>query len=225
MAEAPKARVYDSAGQQTGDLSLDAAIFGIEPNASVMHQVVTAQLAAARAGTSKTKTRAEVSGGGKKPWRQKGLGRARAGSTRAPQWRHGGISHGPRPRDYTQRTPKKMRRLALNSALSSRAAGDEIRVVSSFDWDVPKTRRAVAMLEAMGVTGKTLFVISRSDRLVEQAVRNLATVNVITTSQLNTYDVLWADTVIFTGDSIGQVGGRAFEVAADDFVRDEKGAP
>ncbi|MFH1105073.1 MAG: 50S ribosomal protein L4 [Actinomycetota bacterium] len=225
MAEAPKARVYDSSGNQTGEMALNAAIFGVEPNVSVMHQVVTAQLAAARSGTSKTKTRAEVSGGGKKPWRQKGLGRARQGSTRAPQWRHGGVVHGPRPRDYAQRTPKKMRRLALYSALSTRAADGEIRVVSSYDdWDAPKTRRAVRMLEAMGVTGKTLFVIGRSDRLVERAVRNLPTVNVVTTTQLNAYDVLWAATVIFSSDTVAMVGTSAFEVAADDFVRDDEGA-
>lgn len=218
------ARVYDSAGNQTGEMELDAAIFGREPNVPVMHQVVTAQLAAARRGTSKTKTRAEVSGGGRKPWRQKGLGRARVGSTRAPQWRAGGVVHGPQPRDYTQRTPKKMRRLALYSALSARAAEGEIRVVSAFDWDVPKTARAVAMLRSMGADGKTLFVISRTERLVERSVRNLPTVNVITASQLNTYDVLWADTVVFSGDAIGMVGAKAFEVSADDFVRDDEGA-
>jgi len=224
VADAPIARVYDSTGKQTGEMALDAAIFGLEPNIPVMHQVVTAQLAAARSGTSKVKTRAEVSGGGRKPWRQKGLGRARAGSTRAPQWRTGGVAHGPQPRSYTQRTPKKMRRLALYSALSTRANDGEIRVVSTFDWDVPKTNRAVAMLRAMGAEGKTLFVIGRTDRVVERSVRNLSTVNVITTSQLNTYDVLWADTVIFSGDTIGTVGARGYQVAADDFVRDDEGA-
>ena len=222
MADTPMARVYDSAGNQTGEMALDATIFGREPNIPVMHQVVTAQLAAARSGTSKVKTRGEVRGGGRKPWAQKGLGRARQGSTRAPQWRTGGVVHGPSPRDYTQRTPKKMRRLALHSALSARAADGEIRVVSSFDWDVPKARRAVAMLAAMGVGGKALFVIGRADRLVERSVRNLPTVNVITTTQLNTYDVLWADTVIFTGDAIELVGAKAYEVATDDFVRDDE---
>jgi large subunit ribosomal protein L4 len=224
VADTPMAKVYDSSGRQTGEMALDAAIFGIEPNAAVMHQVVTAQLAAARRGTAKVKTRGEVSGGGKKPWRQKGLGRARHGSTRSPQWRHGGVSHGPVPRDYTQRTPKKMRRLALHSALSSRAAGGEIKILGSIDWDEPKTRRAVMMLEGMGAAGKTLFVLNRSDRLIERAVRNLPTVKVITTPQLNTYDVLWSDTVVFTGDSIGRIGARSFDVAADDFVRDEGAA-
>jgi large subunit ribosomal protein L4 len=221
---APKARVYDSSGNQTGEMDLDAAIFGVEPNLPVMHQVVTAQLAAARSGTAKVKTRSEVRGGGRKPWRQKGLGRARQGSTRAPQWRTGGVAHGPQPRDYTQRTPKKMKRLALHSALSTRAAEGEIRVVSSVDWDTPKTKRAIAMLEAMGAGGKTLVVITRSERLLEQAIRNVPTVNVITSTQLNTYDVLWADTVIFTGDAIGMVGAASFEVGSDDFVRDDEGA-
>ena len=223
MAEAPKARVYDSTGAQTGEMPLDPAIFGLEPNVPVMHQVVTAQLAAARRGTAKVKTRAEVSGGGRKPWRQKGLGRARQGSTRSPQWRSGGVAHGPTPRDYSQRTPKKMRRLALYSALSTRAADSEVRVVSTIEWDAPKTKRAVAMLEGMGITGKALFVISRSDQIVDMAVRNLPSVNVITPDQLNTYDVLWADSVIFTGDAIGMVGAAGFEVASDDFVRDDEG--
>jgi large subunit ribosomal protein L4 len=204
-------------------MPLDPAIFGLEPNVPVMHQVVTAQLAAARRGTAKVKTRAEVSGGGRKPWRQKGLGRARQGSTRSPQWRSGGVAHGPTPRDYSQRTPKKMRRLALYSALSTRAADSEVRVVSIIEWDAPKTKRAVAMLEGMGITGKALFVISRSDQIVDMAVRNLPTVNVITPDQLNTYDVLWADSVIFTGDAIGMVGAAGFEVASDDFVRDDEG--
>ncbi len=224
MADTPMARVYDSSGTQTGEMALDAAIFGIEPNTAVMHQVVTAQLAAARRGTAKTKTRGEVSGGGKKPWRQKGLGRARHGSTRSPQWRSGGVAHGPQPRDYSQRTPKKMRRLALHSALSSRAAEGEIKVLGSVEWEQPKTRLATAMLEGMGATGKTLVVVSRSDRTVERAVRNLPTVKVITTPQLNTYDVLWSDTVVFTGEAIGQVGARSFDVTNDDFVRDEGAA-
>lgn len=224
MADTPTARVYDSNGAQTGEMALDAAIFGLEPNVPVMHQVVTAQLAAARSGTAKVKTRGEVRGGGRKPWRQKGLGRARQGSTRSPQWRTGGVAHGPKPRDYSQRTPKKMRRLALYSALSTRAAEQEVRVVSSIAWEAPKTKQAVAMLEGMGVTGKALFVVTRSDRLVERSVRNLPTANVVTADQLNTYDVLWADTVIFTGDAVAMVGMGAFEVARDDFVRDDERA-
>ena len=216
------ALVYDSSGAQTGDMALDAEIFGIEPNTAVMHQVVTAQRAAARSGTASTKTRAEVRGGGRKPWRQKGLGRARHGSIRSPQWAGGGVAHGPKPRSYAQRVNKKMKRLALRSALSARAASADVKVVQSFDWDTPKTKSAVAMLDAMGVTGKALFVLGPSDRIVERSVRNLPTVNVLTVGQLNTYDVLWADTVVFTADTVGMAGGgHAYDVASDDFVRDE----
>lgn len=215
------ARVFTSSGSQTGEMALDPDIFGIEPNTAVMHQVVTAQLAAARSGTASTKTRGEVSGGGRKPWRQKGLGRARHGSIRSPQWKGGGVAHGPKPRDYAQRTPKKMKKLALRSALSARASADAVLVVQSFDWEMPKTKSATALLAGMGVEGKALFVLSPSDRIVERSVRNMPNVNVITVGQLNTYDVLWADAVVFTGDTIGMIGSGGYEVSADDFVRDE----
>jgi large subunit ribosomal protein L4 len=216
------ATVFDSAGTRTGEVSLDPGIFGIEPNLAVMHQVVTAQRAAARSGSASTKTRAEVRGGGRKPWRQKGLGRARHGSIRSPQWKGGGVAHGPKPRSYAQRTPKKMKQLALRSALSARAAANEIKVVEAFDWDAPKTKAATALLAGMGVAGKALFVLAPSDRIAERSVRNIPTVNVLTVGQLNTYDVLWADTVVFTGDTVGMVGGgKAYDVAEDDFVRDE----
>ena len=215
------ARVFSASGSQTGEMALDPEIFGIEPNTAVMHQVVTAQLAAARAGTASTKTRAEVSGGGRKPWRQKGLGRARHGSIRSPQWKGGGVAHGPKPRSYAQRTPKKMKKLALRSALSARAAADAVLVVDSFDWDLPKTKSASALLAGMGVEGKALFVLSPSDRIAERSVRNMPNVNVLTVGQLNTYDVLWADAVVFTGDTIGMIGSHGYDVLADDFVRDE----
>jgi large subunit ribosomal protein L4 len=215
------ARVFSSAGSKTGEMALDPDIFGIEPNTAVMHQVVTAQRAAARSGTASTKTRAEVRGGGRKPWRQKGLGRARHGSIRSPQWVGGGVAHGPKPRSYAQRTPKKMRKLALRSALSARAAADSVLVVDSFDWDAPKTKTAVSLLDGMGVEGKALFVLSPSDRIVERSVRNMPNVNVLTVGQLNTYDVLWADAIVFTGDTIGMVGSSGYEVSKDDFVRDE----
>lgn len=221
MADTPMARVFSAAGSQTGEVALDPTIFGIEPNTAVMHQVVTAQRAAARSGSASTKTRAEVRGGGRKPWRQKGLGRARHGSIRSPQWKGGGVAHGPKPRDYSQRTPKKMKKLALRSALSARAAADAVLVVDSFDWETPKTKAATALLSGMGVEGKALFVLSPSDRIVERSVRNLPNVNVLTVGQLNTYDVLWADAVVFTSDTIGMVGSSGYEVAADDFVRDE----
>lgn len=221
MADAPTARVFDSRGSQTGETELDPAIFGIEPNTAVMHQVVTAQRAAARAGSASTKTRAQVRGGGAKPWRQKGLGRARHGSIRSPQWKGGGVAHGPKPRDYSQRTPKKMKRLALRSALSARAASDAVLIVDRFDWEAPKTKDAVALLEAMGVAGKALFVLAPSDRVAERSVRNLPRVNVLDVGQLNTYDVLWCDTVIFTTDTMAMVGSGAYTVSDDDFVRDE----
>lgn len=209
MADAPVARVYDSSGKQTGEMKLDTAIFGIEPNLPVMHQVVTAQLAALRSGSANTKTRAEVRGGGKKPWRQKGLGRARHGSIRAPQWRGGGVVHGPSPRDYSQRTPKKMRRLALYSALSTRAGDGEIRIVDSIDWDAPKTKSAAALLAGMGVEGKVAVVVDAPDGVIAQSIRNLPQALVITPGHLNTYDVLWADTIVFTADTIKSVGSGA----------------
>jgi large subunit ribosomal protein L4 len=219
LADAPVARVYDSSGSQTGEFKLDASIFGIEPNLSVMHQVVTAQLAALRSGSANTKTRAEVRGGGKKPWRQKGLGRARHGSIRSPQWRGGGVVHGPTPRDYSQRTPKKMRRLALYSALSTRAGDGEIRIVDSIDWEAPKTKSAATLLAGMGVEGKVAIVVASSDGVVAQSVRNLPQALVITPGQLNTYDVLWAETIIFTADTIQGVGSGA----ADASVTEEAG--
>ena len=180
MAETLTAPLYTADGAEAGTIDLDEGIFGIEPNTAVMHQVVTAQLAAKRAGTHSTKTRAEVRGGGAKPWRQKGLGRARHGSIRSPQWVGGGVAHGPKPRDYSQRTPKKMKRLALRSALSARAAEGQIKVVETFDiWDEPKTKKAVALLEAMGVTGKVLLIAEDHERTAISSFRNLAHVTAI----------------------------------------------
>ena len=223
MADAPTALVYDAAGARTGELKLEPTIFGIEPNVAVMHQVVNAQLAARRSGSAKVKTRSEVRGGGRKPWRQKGLGRARHGSIRSPQWRGGGVVHGPTPRDYSQRTPKKMKRLALYSALSTRAAESQVRVVDRIDWEAPKTKSAVALLTGMGVDGKVAFVLAPSDLVAARSVRNLPNTVVIGPGQLNAYDVLWADTIVFTSDTVGMVGAPAFEVADDDFVQDDAG--
>jgi len=198
MAEL-SADLYTADGEKKGTVDLNPDIFGIEPNTPVMHQVVTAQLAAARAGTHSTKTRAEVRGGGRKPWRQKGLGRARHGSIRSPQWAGGGVAHGPRPRDYSQRTPKKMRRLALRSALSDRASTGNIKVVESFDvWDAPKTKQAVALLAAMEVGGKVLLIAEDHERSAIKSFRNLSNVIASNLGQANTYDVLWADTIIMS---------------------------
>ncbi|MGH8927401.1 MAG: 50S ribosomal protein L4, partial [Acidimicrobiia bacterium] len=197
--------------------------FGIEPNLDVLHQVVTAQLAGARAGTAKAKTRAEVRGGGAKPWRQKGTGRARQGSIRAPQWRGGGVAHGPRPRDYGQRTPKKMRRLALLSALSTRASEEAVLVIDGFDWDAPRTRDAAALLAAIGADGKALIVLGQVDENASLAFRNLPQVVIAEPGHLTTYDVLWAKHIIFTSQTVSAIsGGRAYEVSKSDFVREEE---
>ena len=182
-------------------MELDDAVFGIEPNVAVMHQVVTAQLAARRAGTQSTKTRAEVRGGGAKPYKQKGTGRARAGSNRSPIWTGGGVIHAPKPRSYAQRTPKKMIRLALKSALSDRAATGRVLVI---DWglDAPSTKGAVAALAANGVEGRVLVVLRPEDDVVWKSLRNLDHVHVCGAAELNAYDVLVSDWVVFTPDTL-----------------------
>ncbi len=190
---------------------LPAGIFGIQPNVPVMHQVVTAQLAAARSGTHSTKSRAEVSGGGAKPWRQKGTGRARQGSSRAPHWRGGGVAHGPHPRSYRQRTPKKMVWLALRSALSDRAAEGMVTVVDDWGFAAPKTKDAVAALEAAGVAHgeRVLVVLSRDDEVARKSFRNLGErVGLCDVEELNTYDVLVADRVIFTSATLAALSAR-----------------
>jgi large subunit ribosomal protein L4 len=188
-----------------------------------MHQVVTAQLAGARAGTHKTKSRAEVRGGGAKPWRQKGTGRARHGSIRSPIWRGGGVAHGPTPRDYSQRTPKKMKRLALYSALSVRAGESAIRVIDSFDWQSPRTREAAGLLDAIEAGGKTLLVLGRGDETARRAFRNLPQVWITSPDQLGAYDVLWARQVVFTRQSLDIVnGGGAYDISKSDFVRESE---
>jgi large subunit ribosomal protein L4 len=188
-----------------GMVELPDDIFGIEPNVAVMHQVVTAQLAAARAGTHSTKGRAEVRGGGAKPWRQKGTGRARQGSIRSPQWRGGGIAHGPKPRDYSQRTPKKMIRLALRSALSDRAREGNVVVIDDWAIDEPKTKRAVELLGSFGLRTKgereerLLVVLFRDEDSVWKSLRNLGKrVQIILPEELNTYDVLVNDRLVFS---------------------------
>jgi large subunit ribosomal protein L4 len=219
MADKLTAELYTADGELQGSVDLEPSIFGIEPNVAVMHQVVTAQLAAARAGTHSTKTRGEVRGGGRKPWRQKGLGRARHGSIRAPQWIGGGAAHGPKPRDYSQRTPKKMKRLALRSALSARAATGNIKVVETFDvWDTPKTKNAVALLDAIGASGKVLLLAEDHERVAIKSFRNLGRVIASSVGQANTYDVLWADTVVMSRGTLelgqGAPRGTAEHAAA-----------
>jgi large subunit ribosomal protein L4 len=190
--------VRSRSGDAAGSVDLDDAIFGVQPNVPVMHQVVTAQLAAARAGTQSTLTRAEVRGGGKKPWRQKGTGRARQGSTRAPHWAGGGVALGPKPRDYRQKTPKKMVQLALRSALSDRAGEGKIAIVERWDFDRPKTRDAVDALRTLGLDGKVLLVIDRDDEVAFRSFRNLTDVQLILAGELNAYDVLCNDWIVFT---------------------------
>ncbi len=192
-------------GGTAGSVDVPDDLFGVAPNLAVLHQVVTAQLAHRRAGSHSTKTRAEVSGGGAKPWRQKGTGRARQGSIRSPQWRGGGIAHGPKPRDYTQRTPKKMVRLALRSALSDRAAEQRIKVVDTWGIDEPKTARALQVLESLGLrpTGgrapRVLIVLDRSEHAVWKSFRNLgARVQIVLPDELNAYDVIVNDWLVFS---------------------------
>ncbi len=219
-----KAPLFKADGSASGDIELDAEVFGIEPNLDVLHQVVTAQLAAARAGTASTKTRAEVRGGGRKPWRQKGLGRARHGSIRSPQWVGGGVAHGPKPRDYSQRTPKKMKRLALRSALSARASEEAVLVVDDIDWATPKTKQAAGLLDAINADGKTLMVLGQLDSVAGKSFRNLPEVRLVEPGHLTPYDVLWSDQVVFTKHTVGSVGrSSSYEVSDSDFVRDEAG--
>ncbi|HEX6422878.1 MAG TPA: 50S ribosomal protein L4 [Acidimicrobiales bacterium] len=190
-------------------VDLDDAWFDVEPNVAVMHQVVTAQLAARRAGTQSTKTRAEVRGGGAKPWRQKGTGRSRQGSIRSPHWRGGGVSHAPKPRSYRQRTPKKMIRLALASALSDRRADGKVIVLDSWGIDTPSTKAALEVLGHLGIEGRVLVVLGRdeADVPVWKSLRNLQHVHVLSPGELNAYDVLVSDWVVFTRDSLPATKG------------------
>ncbi len=187
------------AGKKSGSVELPAEVFDVEVNVPLIHQVVVAQLAAARQGTHDTKSRGEVRGGGRKPYKQKGTGRARQGSTRAPQFAGGGVVHGPTPRDYAQRTPKKMKVAALRGALSDRAREGRIHVVSELlTGDAPSTKSAVATLDALDLEGALLIVINRDERNAWLSLRNLQEVALVAPDQLNTYDVLVSDHVVFT---------------------------
>jgi large subunit ribosomal protein L4 len=185
-------------GKDAGSLELDTTVFGVQPNVPVMHQVVTAQLAARRSGTQSTKTRAEVSGGGKKPFKQKGTGNARQGSTRAPHFSGGGVALGPKPRKYDQRTPKKMINLALRSALSDRAAEGKVVVVDEWGFDAPKTKAAKAALASLGIEGKALVVVDRDDINTIKSFLNLREVQLIERAELNAYDILCNEYVVFS---------------------------
>jgi large subunit ribosomal protein L4 len=197
-----KLDVKDLKGKGAGKVDLDEAVFGIQPNVPVMHQVVTAQLAARRSGTQSTKTRAEVRGGGAKPWRQKGTGRGRAGSSRQPNWVGGGVTHAPKPRSYAQKTPKKMVNLALRSALSDRAGSERVVVVDAWSFDKPSTKAAVGALKGLGVEGRVLLVLGEDDENMWLSVRNLPEVHPILARELNAYDVLVSDWVVFTRETL-----------------------
>ncbi|WP_422115359.1 50S ribosomal protein L4 [Brachybacterium sp. UNK5269] len=195
--------VLDTAGKKSGTVELPASIFDVQTNVPLIHQVVVAQQAAARQGTHKTKTRAEVRGGGKKPWKQKGTGRARQGSLRAPQFAGGGVVHGPVPRDYSQRTPKKMKAAALRGALSDRARNGRIHVVSSLlEGDAASTQAARVTLSHVSDRRHLLVVVRRDDDLGALSTRNLPATHVLYADQVNTYDVMLSDDVVFTADAL-----------------------
>lgn len=199
MADDRNVDVINLKGKKAGSVVLPGSIFDVPTNIPLMHQVVVAQLAAARQGTHATKTRGEVAGGGKKPFRQKGTGNARQGSIRAPHFTGGGIVHGPQPRDYDQRTPKKMKQGALRSALSDRARADRIHVVTAlFEGDKPSTKAALAALRAIVEDRQALVVLERGNELTALSLRNVPEVHVLWADQLNTYDVLDADDIVFT---------------------------
>jgi large subunit ribosomal protein L4 len=222
-----KIDITSPTGTKAGSAELPDALFGITPNVAVLHQVVRAQLGHRRAGTHSTKTRAEVAGGGAKPWRQKGTGRARHGSIRSPQWRGGGIAHGPKPRDYSEHTPRKMVRLALRSALSDRAIGGRVKVVDAWGIDEPKTKQGIEVLEGLGLRPKderaprVLLVLDRSEHAVWKSFRNLGErVQIVLPDELNPYDVLVNDWLVFSQATleatITQYGGETKRAGASD---------
>ena len=215
-----------AAGKDAGSVELDTDVFGIQPNVPVMHQVVTAQLAARRSGTQSTKTRSEVRGGGAKPWKQKGTGRARAGTIRAPQWRGGGVALGPKPRKYDQKTPKKMIKLALRSALSDRAAEGKVVVIDEWGFTTPKTKDAKAALSALGISGKALVVVDlENDTNVVRSFLNLPEVQLIEVNELNAYDILCNDYVIFSQATLPGTSVTAAVPAAKKAAAPKAAAP
>jgi large subunit ribosomal protein L4 len=200
----PTVGLFNIEGKKVGDIQLAESIFGVEVNKNALHQVVVALLANKRQGTQSAKTRAEVSGGGIKPWRQKGTGRARQGSTRSPQWAHGGIVFAPKPRDYRMSLPKSMRRVAFKSALSSKVVDNEMIVIDSLELDVPKTKEIVKMLNAFEAK-KTLIVTAESNENVYKAARNIEGVAVLPVNNLNVYDILKYEKFIVTKDAVSKI--------------------
>lgn len=211
----PQITIKNPAGADAGTVTLDDATFGIQPNIPLMHQVVVAQLARARSGTQSTKTRSEVRGGGAKPYRQKGTGNARQGSTNAPHYAGGGVALGPKPRSYAQRTPKKMIKAALRSALSDRAADNKILVVDAWGFEAPATRDAAKALAALGIDGRVLLVIERDDINAALSFRNIPDAQIIQVGELNAYDVLANDYIVYTKAAL-EASTRGAETAATD---------
>ncbi|NLJ72229.1 MAG: 50S ribosomal protein L4 [Syntrophomonadaceae bacterium] len=201
----PKVNLYDMSGAQIGELDLNDSIFGIEPNEAVMADFVKMQLANKRLGTSSTKTRAEVRGGGRKPWRQKGTGRARVGSTRNPVWVGGGVAFGPRPKDYSYRLPKKVRRLALKSAYSTKVKENSIIVVDKLEFNEPKTKEMVKTLSNLNINNKTLVVTLDANENVTKSARNIPGVKPLRVDFVNVYDLLKYDTLLITKDAVARV--------------------
>lgn len=200
-----KLAVLDKAGKKVSDIELNDGIFAIEPNMSAMHLMVVSYLAAQRQGTQSTLTRSEVSGGGKKPWRQKGTGRARQGSTRSPQWTHGGIALGPKPREYGIDVNKKVKRLAMKSALSSKVAENEMIVVDSLAMDAIKTKEMAGVLSAINAGKKTLIVLPEKDDVVYKSARNIAGAKVSLVNTLNVYDILNCNTIVVVKDAVSKI--------------------
>ncbi len=201
----PTVSVFDMKGTNTGSLELNAAVFGIEPNKTVLHSAVVNYLANQRQGTQSTLTRSEVSGGGRKPWRQKGTGHARQGSTRATQWIHGGIALGPKPRDYRYALPKKVRRLAMKSALSSKVAAEEMLVVDGLALEAIKTKSIVSMLNALEADCKVLLVLAENDEKIIKSARNIPGVKTAQVNTLNVYDILNCDKFIVAKEAVAMI--------------------
>ena len=197
-----KIEMKDAAGKKGGSVDVSDAVFGITPNIPVLHQVVVAQLAHRRAGTQSTKTRAQVRGGGKKPFKQKGTGNARQGSIRAPHFSGGGVALGPKPRKYSQRTPKKMIQLALRSALSDRMSENKVVVIEDWGFTEPSTKAASAAITALGMSGRVMVVLVKNDEGAWKSFRNLKDVHVLSTGELNAYDILCNDWIVFTKASL-----------------------
>ncbi|MUV38083.1 50S ribosomal protein L4 [Lentibacillus sp. JNUCC-1] len=202
----PKVALFKQDGSQSGDLELNDSVFGIEPNNHVLHEAVVLQRASLRQGTHAVKNRSEVSGGGRKPWRQKGTGRARQGSIRSPQWVGGGVVFGPTPRSYSQKMPKKVRRLALKSALSTKVKESNLVVLDSISFEAPKTKDMVSMLNALNVDKKALIVTADNEEFVARSANNLQHVHVITVNQLNVLDLLMHDKLILTKEAAEKAG-------------------